>query len=291
MRTSCREPQPWADLMLETARTLPLRSPALPTRFDCVMRENRGEVAALSRSALPPDGLERRNPVVVVLGDSVTAGHFESLLPRDSAVLAELLAGRAELPWGAVEVTDARECYPECFRARLLDRYERTSVSIVNAGIAGDHLRSMAARAERDVVAHDPDLVIVNGSLNWWPGLGTTTDFEEILTDLVARLRERTRADVVLLTPNGDVRNTMFDPDAPEPSTPERVDAIRRVAREQRVCLADVRAVWDAVAESGGAWSELLANGINHPGPVGHEVYAIVLERLLVGTVEVEETR
>ena len=50
------------------------------------------------------DGLERKNPVIVALGDSVTAGHFESTMtPAVAAKLAEgfamLQSGASAGPW------------------------------------------------------------------------------------------------------------------------------------------------------------------------------------------------
>lgn len=65
-----------------------------------------------------------------------------------------------------------------------------------------------------------------------------------------------------------------------EPTTPERVRVIREVAEEQKVCLADVYAVWEDAREKGCPWKELLANGVNHPGAEGHQVYADVLMKL-----------
>ena len=64
------------------------------------------------------------------------------------------------------------------------------------------------------------------------------------------------------------------------PTTPQRAEAIRELAAEESVCLADVRAVWDAAREAGCPWEELLANRINHPSVEGHEVYAKVLMKL-----------
>ena len=68
---------------------------------------------------------------------------------------------------------------------------------------------------------------------------------------------------------------------APQPTTPERVQAIREIAEEEQVCLAEVYAVWEAARIAGCPWKELLANGTNHPGVEGHEVYARVLIKLL----------
>ena len=183
-----------------------------------------------------------------------------------------------------MEVTDAKESYVEKFRDKLIDKYETTSVSIINAGIAGDFLPSMAARAERDVVCHNPDLILINGSLNWDDDkMGDGNAYKQILLKLVRDLKEKTNADIILLTPNGDTPNDLFSDlgiPAIEPTTAKRCEKIREVAVEENVCLADVRAVWDMAREKGLDWKELLANHVNHPSVEGHEVYARVLMKL-----------
>lgn len=185
----------------------------------------------------------------------------------------------------AVEVVDARESYIEKFREHLIDRFELTSVSVVNSGIAGDHLRSMAARMERDVIRYRPDLVLINGSLNWNDQLGTTEEYRELLRGMVQRLKKETEADIILLTSNGDLPNNsafmkMMGQAGAEPTTGERAEAIRAVAAEEQVCLADVYAVWEEARARGCPWKEILSNGVNHPGVEGHEVYAEVLMKL-----------
>ncbi|MBQ9611073.1 MAG: SGNH/GDSL hydrolase family protein, partial [Lachnospiraceae bacterium] len=170
------------------------------------------------------------------------------------------------------------------FRERLIDRFEQTSVSVINAGIAGDNLISMVKRADRDVIRYQPDLVLINGSLNWNASMGTTEQYAELLTGLVRKIKAGTDADIILLTPNGDLPNTTFEAlgiKAEEVTTPERCEVIRRIAEEEQVCLADVRKVWDRAADLGCPWKELLANGVNHPSVEGHEVYADVLMQLL----------
>lgn len=291
MKTTFHTRQPYADQLLECARAMPCGSPAKPVRFIRKMQLNKGCVSVLSGTGLDEDGLERRNPVIVALGDSVTAGHFESLFPADPAEQQKIFEGlmqRAKEGAGAsqeavppVEITDARESYIEKFREKLIDKYEQTSVSVINAGVAGDILTSMAKRARRDVVQCQPDLVLINGSLNWGDPLGSTEVYKGILKELVALIKKETQADIILLTPNGEL------PSTPPPGMPvtesrleERVQAIREVAQEEEVCLADVYAVWEKVREEGCPWEELLANRINHPSVEGHEAYAIVLMKL-----------
>lgn len=287
MKTLFRAEEKYSRILRRCAEEFRCDSPARPERFMKVMAHNRGCISMMLGGKKDPDGLEWKNPVIVVLGDSVTAGHFESLLPSDENKRRELMeeAGkmlqRGEL-LPPIEVTDARECYPERFRSRLIDKYEQTSVSVINAGIAGDNLKGMADRLDRDVIRYQPDLVIINGALNWDPQLGGAEDYKQLLTSVVWRIKANTEADIILLTPNGDLPGDVFGGAAPaETGTEQRVQKIREVAREQRVCLADVHRVWEMAKERGCPWDKLLANGINHPGVEGHEVYAMVLMKLL----------
>lgn len=208
MRTTFHARQPYAELFLRLAREFHNESPARPTRFMKMMETNQGSIAGITGGSLDEDGLERKNPVIVGLGDSVTAGHFESLItmtPQELMdAMKELMANpqaAGERPKMDVEITDARESYLEKFRLRLIDKYERTSVSTINAGIAGDHLIQMAKRLDRDVIRYQPDLVLINGSLNWDSSMGTAGEYKEILRQMTRRIKTETDADLILLTP------------------------------------------------------------------------------------------
>ena len=240
-----------------------------PEHFLKVMKHNTGFAGGLTKYGQDRTGLERRNPLIVALGDSVTAGHFE-LLVRDIADFpAFIKAGKA------VEAVDERESYPQRFRERLSDRYLATSVSVINAGIAGDTILGMEARLTRDVISHNPDLTLINGSLNWGPDMGDNRLFGEALRRIVRRIKHETVSDIILLTPNmQDLSSSPFPAGAP---LEERVGMIRRIASEEDVCLADVYKVWEDFTALGHPVRELLANGMNYPTPAGHQVYAEIL--------------
>ncbi len=277
MRTMYRTPAKYAEAFLRMADETDTCGEMRPEHFIKVMKENRGSINAFSPYGLPDDGLERRNPLIVALGDSVTAGHFE---PRGNLEEIFALIDSGGIPsFSEGEVTDARECYLEKFRSRLIDYFEETSVSTVNAGIAGDTMYGMEKRVYRDVVCHRPDLVIINGSLNWGPECGNSADYEAALRRTLAVIQNETKADVILMTPNMEKMPDFLK----NPKSPliERVGIIRKLAAEKKCCLADAYLVWEKYEEAGYPVVELLANRGNHPSVTGHEGFAKVLMKLI----------
>ncbi len=256
-----------------------------PERFMEMMRLHTGLIGSMSGRGMDRDGLELKNPLVVALGDSVTAGHFESLIPQEDSDKPAFFAyveecHRSGEP-AVFDVTDARVCYLEKFRLRLIDRFEKTSVSVLNSGIAGDNLLQMALRAQRDVIRYQPDLVLINGSLNWSEALGTGETYRRTLTDLVRRIKAETEAEIILMTANGDLPGVdRYGNRLEKTWTAELAGVIREVAAAEDTCLADAHALWTKAKEEGADWAALLANGVNHPCAEGHDVYADLLMQL-----------
>ncbi len=183
-----------------------------------------------------------------MLGDSVTAGHFEWLRDPEeifSKISEAVLEGKKsnEIFDGPVEVTDAREVYHERFRMKLIDKYEETSVSVINSGIAGDDILGMEKRLSRDVINHQPDLVIVNGSLNWAPERGDVSIFEESLRRVVDRIKAETEADIILMTPNGEGPDPLG---LRESTLSKRVEIIRKLLMKKKyVCVMYIVSGWN----------------------------------------------
>lgn len=277
MRTAFQTPEKYAAAALRFAKETMAVGKRKPEHFLKIMRENRGTVQMYSPSGRTSDGLEPKNPVIVALGDSVTAGHFE--YTSDPAELfAKVDQGLLEED-EAIEITDARECYLEKFRSRLIDLFEQTSVSVINSGIAGDTIYGMQKRLYRDVIRYQPDLVIINGALNWSAECGEIEEYRRTLREVVCLVKRETKADLVLLTPNMEIPPS-FIPRV-NCSLLERVEAIRNTAESEDVCLADAYKVWEAYKDAGFPIKELLANGMNHPSVTGHEMYAEVLMQLI----------
>ena len=147
MKTQFVTPEKSAQAVIKIANNMNCTGKIKPERFIKMMKEN--TASADEFSALPPvgDGLERKNPLVVVLGDSVTAGRFEPTIPMEE-IMKMLEEGKFEIN-GVSEVTDLAASYADKFRYKLAEKYEQTSVSIINSGIAGDTIIGMAKRLDR----------------------------------------------------------------------------------------------------------------------------------------------
>jgi lysophospholipase L1-like esterase len=219
---------------------------------------------AADRSAAPV--------LLVALGDSVTQGI------------------------GRVDELYHDQVYHAVVKRRLEVAYPLCTFSVINAGVDGDRVTTGAARLDRDVIRHQPDLVFIAFGLNDASvgGEGNLPDFEATLARLCERIREEAGSDVVLLTPNMMLtrENDAIPPQwrhvADELMAIQRsgllgryAAAIRDVGRRLQVPVADVYEQWSQRAAAGVDTTADLANGLNHPDAAAHERAAEVVSNVI----------
>lgn len=197
--------------------------------------------------------MELKNPLIVILGDSVTGGHFE--------------AGNL---WKLEIAQDPFAGYAMKFLKLLHEEYPVTTPSLINSGIAGDNIHGMHKRLKRDVLRYDPDLVVLNASINWSVNRGSLEYFEQEYEAVVKEIITETDAELILVTANAKIS------DDKDPNFDERTQFIRRMADKYKLPLADFRRIFDETL-SQDELKLVLSNGENHPTPFAHTVMAEAL--------------
>lgn len=214
-----------------------------------------------------------RPPVLIVaLGDSVTQGCME--------------LGRL----------DPAAVYHREVQTRLEAFFPTTTFCTINAGVSGGDVPQALERLERDALRHDPDLVFVAFGLNdSLGGRGNLAAFGEGLGEIVSRVRARTEAAVMLLTPpfmatrvsdrihpgHADFAEKIIRAQT-DGTLSAYAEKVREASRVHGTLLADIHAEWERLRETGADPDQWLANGLNHPDTRGHHLAAtVVFHRLL----------
>lgn len=222
-----------------------------------------------------------RAPVLIVcLGDSVTMGAT------------------------SFQTFDYEMVYHSQLKRLLEKQYPSTVFSVINAGVAGETAADGLKRVDRDVVAHHPDLVVIGFGLNdVRKGRSGLQEFHANMSRIVCAVKERTEADVVLLTPNYMV--TKANPNVHmsqqklvselmrlqnENILKEYSARVREVAETFRAGCVDVYSIWDTLRREGVDVNKLLANGLNHPNAHGHKIAAHEIMKLICPEFEVNKT-
>lgn len=214
--------------------------------------------------------------VIVALGDSVTMGSTANgLFIPEEVYHSRLKRMFAEKLPGPAAVT----------------------LSVINAGIGGDTATAALERLERDVIRHQPDLVLVSFAGNDYsfePHL--VQRFEASTREIVRTIRAKTSADIILLTSThmaGRENDNTTDKGflgilmrfQNEGVVGRYADIIRRIGSEENVPIADVHAKWDELAASGVDTTAMLVNGLNHPSAEAHQIHAEAIFEIITAAL------
>ena len=188
----------------------------------------------------------------------------------------------------AVDPDRTRRAYPARLLAELADRYAPCAFNGIDAGIPGDTMTRALARIDDDVLRHAPDLTIIAFALNdaVQGGRAGIATYQQSLHTALDRIAPSSA--VILLSPC--MMATKLTARVPVTShagalaciatqnegiLDAYVDALRAVATERAVPLADTYALWQSMAAAGIDTTALLANGINHPYGYAHDLYVV----------------
>jgi len=101
------------------------------------------------------------------------------------------------------EVVDHSHVYHHELKQMLESAYPQTTFSVLNAGVEGDSASAAISRLQRDVIRHNPDLVLVGFCLNdAMQGIKGIEEYSASMKAILAGITAETSADVILLPPN-----------------------------------------------------------------------------------------
>ena len=217
---------------------------------------------------LDSKGLHEHGAInVVIFGDSVSTG--------------SMLSGN-----------DYENVYWNRLRRKLNEFRDYIPVNMINSAIGGTTAKKSLERLDRQVLKHDPDLVIVCFGLN--DVNGPLEDYLSSLRTIFERCSEGGR-DVIFMTPN--MLNTYVAEGTPEKyydyafktadmQNSGRMDryiySAAKLARECGVTVCDCYSRWKELAKTQDT-TMLLINRINHPTPEMHGLFADMLYEVIMG--------
>lgn len=159
-------------------------------------------------------------------------------------------------------------------------------VNVINAGIGGLTAKDSLRRMEKQVFAHNPDLVIVCFGLN--DVNGSLEDYLNSLETIFERCN-RDNVETIFMTPN------MLNTSVAEDTSPEHFEYAKKtaemqnggrmdkyiysaveLAKKMNITVCDCYSQWKKLSETQDI-TMLLANRINHPTPEMHELFAQML--------------
>ncbi len=220
------------------------------------------------------EGLNEHGPInIVIFGDSVSHGAVDGYI-------------------------DYERVYWNLLKQKLNQYRDYIPVNMINASIGGTTAAKSVARLEKQVLIHQPDLVIVCFGLN--DVNGELEEYCGALRSIFTRCKAA-GTDLIFMTPN--MLNTRVAEDTNEKykryavKTAEmqnsgRMDqfmaAAVALAEELEVAVCDCYADWKKLAEQEDI-TLLLANRINHPTSEMHHLFADRLYEMILGEGQTEK--
>lgn len=168
-------------------------------------------------------------------------------------------------------VVDSMNAYPHLLHQGLKARFPYAVVNVIVTAIGGESSPGGAARFEKDVLTHNPDLITIDYALND-RGLGVEKA-KAALVSMIEKAKAK-KIPVILLTPTGDVSAKLDDPNDP---LNQQAEMIRSLAKEQQLGLVDSLAEFKGHIQGGGKLDDLMSQ-CNHPNRKGHD---LVVRQLL----------
>lgn len=163
-------------------------------------------------------------------------------------------------------VVDRMNSYPYQTLKNVNDHYPYSVVNVITTSIGGEQAEQGAARFEKEVLNHQPDVLFIDYALNDRSiGLDSAkTAWKSMIEKALSH-----NIKVILLTPTPDMREESADPNT---ELAKHSEQIRELAKEYRVGLVDSYALFKELAENRDLKAFMAQN--NHINQKGHRLVA-----------------
>jgi len=160
-------------------------------------------------------------------------------------------------------VVDTFGAYPDRLHHVLKERFPYAVINVIVTAIGGEDSVQGEARFARDVLTHQPDVILIDYGLN-----DRRVGLTKARAAWVSMIQQAQAAEVkvILLTPTADARAKLEDPNDP---LNQHAGQIRQLAAEYHVALVDSLARFKAEIANGVPLDDLLSQS-NHPNARGH---------------------
>ena len=223
---------------------------------------------------------EYSQPVIVFTGDSVTQGCFELYVKEEGVVKP---------------IFNSSECYAEKVKKIFALLFPETNITIINAGISGNHASTGSKRLSQDVLKFNPDLTVVcyglNDSNDKAEGLEVyKSSLRKIFTDL-----KSTGSEIIFMTPNmctdridysikeKEIQNaaSRVVKTVSEGWLEKYIEEAKKVCIEENIPVCDCYSIWKKLETSGVDITSILSNKLNHPIKEMHWMFAYELVKMM----------
>ncbi len=173
--------------------------------------------------------------------------------------------------------TGGRRAYADMLAIALRKIYPQAKVEPINAGLSGDTTQGALTRIDREVLAHKPHLVTVMFGMNDMTRV-PLDEYRGNLVEIISKCRAA-GAEVLLCTSNSVAETTGRPPRKLE----EFMQAVRDLAREEKLAVADCYQAYQAVRKKDALeWSLMMSDEI-HPNMDGHKLLAETIAKTISG--------
>lgn len=160
---------------------------------------------------------------------------------------------------------DTFNAYPHLLHKALKKRYPHAVINVIVTAIGGERSDQGTKRFAKDVLTHNPDLILIDYALND-RRIGLKKAQASWESMIMAAKKRNIK--LILLTPTTDVRSKLNDPKDP---LNQHAKQIRNLAKEHNLPLVDSMQALKKKIQSGTDIKKLMSS-VNHPNRKGHDI-------------------